>query len=148
MKRDKSIQLGQAEKRSEVLKKLTNQVQMRTGWIEYMRAVLGLTLQDLAKRAGISKPTTAQSERREAEGKVTLETLKKMANAMECDLFYAFVPRKKIGSILMDQAIQKARSILSRADTHMSLEDQKVEESMDIRIQRLAQKLIDNGNVW
>lgn len=148
MKKDKNIQLVQAEKRGAVLKKLTNQVQMRTGWIEYMRAILGLTLQDLAKRAGVSKSTTAQSERREADGKVTLETLKKMANAMECDLFYAFVPRKRISAILMDRALQKARSILSRTDTHMSLEDQKVEESMDVRIQRLAQKLIDNGDVW
>ncbi len=143
-----NISFSQAEKRSKVLKKLSSQIQMRTGWIEYMRAVLRMKLKDLAKRAGVSMPTAAQSTRREAEGKVTLETLRKMANAMECDLFYAFVPRKNIQSILMEQAIQKARSILGRADTHMSLEDQKVKESMDLRVQRLAQKLIDQGDVW
>ena len=42
------------------------------------------------------KAAIAQAERGEAKGKVTIETLKRMAEAMECEFVYAFVPKKNI----------------------------------------------------
>ena len=34
------------------------------------------------------------------------------------------------------------------ADTHMTLEDQKVTVEVEERVERLAQKLIEQGGVW
>ena len=150
MKQENQINLGilQVDRRTQSIKKLAKHAQIRTGWISYMRNAFGMRLKDLAVRAGVATPTAAQAERRESDGKVTLETLRKMANAMECDLIYAFVPRKTVQATLQEQALRKASQILSRADTHMSLEDQKVEEPLKNRVNRLAQKLIDEGDVW
>ena len=67
---------------------------------------------------------------------------------MECDFIYAFVPRKKIKLLIKEKALEKAKQILTRADTHMSLENQKVEKFVTERIQRLAETLIQQGDVW
>ncbi len=143
-----NLAILQADRRAKALTRLAKHAQIRTGWISYMRNVLGMRLKDLAGRAGIATPTAAQAERREADGKVTLETLRKMAHAMDCDLIYAFIPRKSVRTILFENALQKASHILSRADTHMTLEDQKVKVDKKNRVRRLAQKLIDESDVW
>ncbi|MBI4405706.1 MAG: helix-turn-helix domain-containing protein [Deltaproteobacteria bacterium] len=142
------IAQAQLDRRAAVLRKSIQQTQVRPGWIHYMRHVLGIKLAKLAKRAGVSLSTTAQAERREAQGRVTLDTLKKMANAMECDFAYAFVPRKKVKDILKDRATEKAREIVLKADTHMALEDQKVSVALRERIERVASELIQKGDVW
>ena len=46
------------------------------------------------------------------------------------------------------KAHEKAREILNRADTHMALEDQKVRGDLNQRIERLAKKLLEKGDVW
>lgn len=150
MKRKNQSELAalHADRRTKSLKTLAKHAQIRTGWISYMRNILGMKLRDLAGRAGVATSTAAQAERRESDGKVTLETLRKMANAMECDLIYAFVPRKTIQVILQEQAARKARQILDRAETHMALEDQKVDEPLKKRINRLVRKLLDKGDIW
>ena len=81
------IAISQADRRIKPLRDSLENTQVRPGWIHYMRNILGMTLKDLAIRAGVSTPTVAQSERREAEGKVTLETLRKIANSMEIIFF-------------------------------------------------------------
>lgn len=43
-------------------------------------------------------------EKHEAEGKIILATLSKLAEAMDCELVYAFVPEKKVEDILWDTA--------------------------------------------
>jgi len=92
--------------------------------------------------------TVAQIEQREATGNVTLDSLKKMAEALESELVYAFVPRAKIQSVLREKAFEKAKEILSNADTHMALEDQRVEQNLDERVERLATKLMEENDVW
>ena len=71
-----------------------------------------------------------------------------MARAMECELVYAFIPKKDIDELLKKQALEKAKRILSTADTHMTLENQRVEQSVQDRLERLVKKLLDTGDVW
>lgn len=134
-------------RRAEILK-VIQQMKVKPGWIKYTRSVFGMTLKDLAKLAGLTLPTIAQAERREAEGKVTIETLKKLAEAMECDFVYAFVPKKDITKLIHDKASEKAKRTLLNADTHMSLEDQRVTEELKLRIENLTEKLIEKGKIW
>ncbi len=142
------LALDQIERRIGAIRKTKEAMKVRPGWIHYMRKALGMKLEDLANCAGLSLSTVAQAERREAEGKVTLATLKQMAEAMECQFVYAFVPKTKIKSLLKGKALTKARAILTTADTHMTLEDQKVTESFERRVERLATKLLQKGDIW
>lgn len=148
MKSPGSLKLVQVERRLRGLRKIANDAQVSPGWIQYMRTVLGMQQKQLAKRAKLSPPALALIEKREATGNVRIETLKKLAAAMDCDLVYAFVPRDDIKTILKKQALEKAETLLRTADVHMTLEDQKVRVSWKERVERLAEKLIAKGDVW
>ena len=137
-----------AQDRINKIESLVENTKIRTGWINYMRLVFGMRLEDLAKRLGLATSTISDTEKRETKGRVSLETLEKVADALECDLVYAFVPRKKIQSIIFENAKYKAINILKRADTHMSLEDQAVSSDFNERVDELAEKLIKQGKVW
>lgn len=118
------------------------------GCIRQMREALGLTLAKLAELCGVATPTMAQAERREIEGNITLGTLRKTAEAMNCELTYMFVPKSDMNEFLNQKAYQKAQRILSSADLHMSLENQKVKGDIEERISRLQRKLIEEGKLW
>lgn len=103
------LALDQVERRLKPLRQHMGNTRLRTGWVHYMRTALGMSLKNLAQRAGISVPTAAQSEKRENQGKVTLETLRKMAAAMDCELVYAFVPKKTFRPFSKKKPMQKQR---------------------------------------
>lgn len=140
--------LAQINRRIEALRAVKDKAKVREGWIKYMRVALGLTLSDLAKLASLSTGSVAQAERREVDGQVTLSTLNKMAEAMECELVYAFIPKKDLPTLIHDKAFEKARKTLGLADLHMKLEDQKVDGDEVERIERLAKKFIEKGDIW
>ncbi len=143
-----SLTLSQFERRISPLRRNIENTLIRMGWIRYVRTTLRLSLRTLARLLGVSLATIAQIEKRELEGKVTLETLRKVARAMDCEFVYAFVPKKEIQTLIKDRAYEKARKILLKANTHMILENQKVERPLEERVKMLAEKFIKEGDVW
>lgn len=85
----------------------------RTGWVREIRMALGLSQSQLAARAGVSRATVQQMERAEAQRRITLASLDKLATAMGCQVALAIVPK---GGTLEDvrrhQAAAKAEVIL------------------------------------
>ncbi len=85
----------------------------RAGWVREIRTALGLSQSQLAKRAGVSRATVQQMERAEAQRRITLASLDKLAAAMDCQVAVAILPR---GGTLEDvrrrQAAMKAEAIL------------------------------------
>ena len=142
------LAISQANRRIKTIRQAFKGEKVRPGWIHYMRHILNMTLKKLADRVGVSIATVAQAERGEAAERVTIGTLKAMARAMECELVYAFIPKVDIDELLKKQALEKAKRILSTADTHMTLENQRVEQNFQDRLERLASKLFDKGDVW
>jgi predicted DNA-binding mobile mystery protein A len=142
------LHLAQVSRKVEGLREVFKDTKVRPGWIRYMREALGMKVKDLARLTDLSSNTITETEKREAEGKVTIQNLRKMAHAMDCELVYAFLPKEEIGELLESKAYEKARKAIMSADTHMTLEDQKVSSDTEERIQRLAQKLIEKGDVW
>jgi predicted DNA-binding mobile mystery protein A len=118
------------------------------GSIRQMRSALGMTLKKLAEACGVSTATIAQVESREVGGRVTLETLRRVAEVMNCELSYAFVPKSSMHKFIEEKAYEKAKLILSRADLHMSLENQKVTSPIEDRVNKLKVKLINEGKIW
>ncbi len=142
------LALNQIEKRLKRLRMVLGDAQVSPGWIYFMRHALGLTLEKLGLRANLSKASIQQAETREMQGRITLATLKKLAHAMDCEFIYAFVPNRELKAFLFERAYKKAEGIIKNADVHMTLENQKVTEGMELRIKRLAQELMNNGDVW
>lgn len=142
------LHIAQASRKVEGLREAFKDTRVRPGWIRYMRKALGMKVKDLARLTSVSSQTITETEKREAEGKVTIQNLRKMAQAMNCELVYAFIPNKKIEELMESRAYEKAREAVLSADTHMDLEDQRVKTKAEERIERLAQKLIDKGDIW
>lgn len=143
-----ALETKQASRRVEAIREVASLTKVRPGWIQFMRKALKMKVKDLAHRAGLSSSTIVQNEKRESEGAVTIDTLNKMAEAMDCELVYAFIPRKEIYELQKEAAIKKAKRLLSIASTHMELEDQKVKVDLKDRIEALAEELIQKGEVW
>ena len=85
----------------------------RTGWVREIRTALGLSQSQLAKRAGVSRATVQQMERAEAQRRITLASLDKLAAAMDCQLSLAILPRGgSLEDVRRRQAAMKAETIL------------------------------------
>lgn len=82
-----------------------------SGWLKVLRNALGMTAAQLATRLGISQPSVIRAEQREAAGSITLDSLQKMANAMDAELVYFLAPRTS----LMD-TVRKRAELTARAD--------------------------------
>src|SRR5215212_1792829 len=71
----------------------------RLGWIREIRSALGMSAAQLAHRLGVGQSTVAKLEKSEAEATISLQSLRKVAEAMDCTLVYAFVPRNTLQSV-------------------------------------------------
>jgi len=63
------------------------------GWLRAVRNSLDLTLAEMAQRLKVTPPAVRSFEQAEAEDRITLASLRRVAAAMDCELVYALVPR-------------------------------------------------------
>jgi predicted DNA-binding mobile mystery protein A len=97
------------------------------GWIAAIRRALGISSPALAKLLKVSQPTILEYERGEVRGSITLETLGRVADALDAELIVALVPRKSVAAALRARAESIAREEMSAVINTMRLEDQEVE---------------------
>lgn len=112
----------------------------KKGWIAAIRKSLGLSGSALASRLGVSQSAQAQYEKREKDGSITLQTLEKIAHAMDAELVYAIVPRRPIKGTLEEKAEEIARKRILPLAHSMSLEDQAAD--IHEEIEDLKQELL------
>lgn len=117
------------------------------GWIRAIRDALGMSAAELGKRMGVSGATVSQLEANEREGGIRLETLRRAANAMNCDLVYAFVPRQSLEQTVRLRAEEVLREHERHADQTMRLEEQESAPSDRAR-QRQLEDIIRSRNLW
>ena len=106
------------------LRALARGLAPRDGWIREIRSALGMSGRQLAGRLAIDPSGVPLLESRERRGAVTLETLRKCADALDCDFVYAFVPRVPLQRQLDQQIERYARALVSRVSETMALENQ------------------------
>lgn len=115
----------------------------RSGWIRELRNALGMTAGQLARRVGVSQPTVAKLERSETAETISIKSLRKIAEAMDCTLVYAFIPNESLDSILARQAERQAAKQIQRVEHSMQLEAQgRSTEEIERERQELAQEMI------
>lgn len=94
------------------------------GWLRAMRDALGMTTRQFAQRLGVSQPTAFNLEQSEMRETISLKRLREAAEALDCTLVYALVPRKPLSELVEDRARALADAQLARLHHTMSLEDQ------------------------
>ena len=81
----------------------------------------------LAARMSISRQSLEALESREVAGTATMEALRRAADALDCDLLYALVPRQaSLDAVVEAQATRVAERLVKRAGHTMGLENQHV----------------------
>jgi predicted DNA-binding mobile mystery protein A len=98
------------------------------GWVRAIRDVLGMTGEQLANRLDVNKQRVARIEQDERTGSVTLRTLRRVAEAMDCVFVYGFVPRDSLDRTVRRQAELLARKRSQRTDQTMRLEKQQLDD--------------------
>lgn len=103
------------------------------GWIAAVREALGLSLADIGRRLQVPRQNVQMFERAEATDRITLATLRKVAEAMGCNLIYSFVPKSGSFEQLAERpAREGARRDVQRVVHTMALEDQKPENTSQL----------------
>lgn len=121
------------------------------GWIRAIRDALGMNGRQLADRLGEHRSRTKQIEQQEMVGSLTLKTIRRIAEALDCEFVYGFVPRTSLEETVRNQAKQIALRRLDRASHTMKLENQALgkKENKEI-LSNMIEKIMNELpiNLW
>jgi predicted DNA-binding mobile mystery protein A len=149
MARNNAQARRQLEVRLERLRPLAGAARPHRGWIRAIRDALGMSSTELAARMGVSQQTVPDLERSEQHNTIKLETLRRAADALDCDLAYVFLPRTKLDEAVKAQARRKAARHLAPVAHHSRLEDQAVNDNDSAaELDELAARFIDHRGLW
>jgi predicted DNA-binding mobile mystery protein A len=113
------------------------------GWIRAIREAMDVSSGELAQRLQANRSLASQQEKAEVDDRITLRSLRACADALDCDLIYAFVPRgANIEETLAARARAAASHTVRRVEHSMALEDQasgNVEQAVDAQSRRLRE---------
>jgi predicted DNA-binding mobile mystery protein A len=114
------------------------------GWIRAIREALGLSSAELAERMKANRSLIVQQEKAEADDRITLKSLRAFANALDCDLVYAFVPRAgDLEQLVAARLRAAARTNVLGVEHSMALENQasgNLEQAIEAETERLTRK--------
>ncbi len=99
----------------------------RHGWTATIRIALGMSTTALARRLKMTAPGLRKLEKAEADMTITLASLQKMAESLNCELRYALVPRQPLEQMLLDRAREVISEEMRPVEHSMALEDQAVQ---------------------
>ncbi len=107
-----------------------NAVPPRSGWVRAIREALGMTQAQLGARLNISRQSVQDLEQAEAERRITLDSLDRLAQAMDCRVVYSLVPEHgSLDDVRTRRAQTMAKALLKQTDHTMKLEAQGLSEN-------------------
>jgi predicted DNA-binding mobile mystery protein A len=121
------------------------------GWIRAIRDALGMTARQLANRLGVAQQAVARIEKEELAGSVTIKTIRRIAECLDCVFVYGFVPRTSLEETVALQAKKVAGKRLAHASQTMSLENQALSRrENELALSDLVDELIRTlpSNLW
>jgi len=121
----------------------------RGGWIAAIREGLGMSVQEFGQRMGITRASAAKLEANERRRTLQLHTLQRAAEALDCDLIYALVPRRPLQEMVDTRRVEILMSVHERTRQHMRLEAQEVAPAYSARdLLREAERLVPDRALW
>jgi len=148
---DRTAARRQLDKRLNVLRYSDALTRPPRGWIKAIREALGMTTAQLAQRIGVSQPRVVAIEKAEKNKSITLESLERAAQALDCHVVYALVPRKPLNDLVEERAHKIAKKRLQSTRHSMALEAQSVDKSdEEEQLKHLIQRLIkkSGSELW
>lgn len=121
------------------------------GWVRAIRDALGMTSRQLAARMGLSQSTITGLEQGEEAETVTLKTLRQAAEALDCQLVYALVPKTTLDETVRQRAQVLAEENLGRIHHTMRLEDQALREGeLSAELERMTDSILNGraSRLW
>jgi len=143
----KKLQIEQLESRIKLFSPTRQLPNPPTGWVKAIRLALGMSLQQLANKLGMTKQSVQEIETREKEGAITLKSLRETARALDMELVYGFVPKEgTLEKYIESKARSLAEKIVSRTSNTMKLEDQqntneRIKKAIEERTKIIKQEL-------
>ncbi len=129
MARDYSeLKLKQTEELLRPFRRVAHAQVPRGGWARAVREALGMSAAQLAARLNVTRQTIRDLEQSEATGKITVDSLNKLASAMGCRVIYALVPEKPLAEMQRERASKIADSLVKPVSHSMKLEAQSISE--------------------
>jgi predicted DNA-binding mobile mystery protein A len=117
------------------------------GWVRAVREALGMSAAALAARLGTTPGAVIRLEQSEAGDRIRLNTLRRAADALGCDLVYLLVPRRPLTVVARDRARELAHSQVSAVEQTMRLEDQATGQAREME-DELTERLLERGGLW
>ena len=118
----------------------------RSGWVRAIRESLGMSAAAFARRLGMTPVGVRKLESAEASDAITLASLRKLAQALDCELQYALVPRNSLLQQVRDRAEIVARERLRPIAHSMALEDQAVQGPQNkLQLEAAIKELIEGS---
>lgn len=98
------------------------------GWLRAIRTAIGATQQQVASKLGVTRASYADFEKAEQRGTISLHSLEKAAQAIDCSLVYFLVPNAGVADSFeaLAERHDPRRKHLRAAEHSMALEDQAV----------------------
>ena len=101
-KRLKQIQLQNLDNH---FKKMCFETKPKNGWIKTIRQALSMPLAFVANKLNISEQSVNQLENNEAFETISLKSLRRLAEAIDCELHYAIIPRERSLQKIINQFV-------------------------------------------
>jgi predicted DNA-binding mobile mystery protein A len=98
----------------------------KSGWLKAIRKAMHMTQSDVARRLKVRQPTVDDLERSEVSGTISLRTLQRAAQALDCYLIYAIVPKRGLEASVKARARLLSERMARTTDRTMRLEMQGV----------------------
>ncbi|MCI0499525.1 MAG: mobile mystery protein A [Planctomycetales bacterium] len=114
------------------------------GWIRAIRTALGMTGAQLARKLQTNRQRVARIEQDEKLGRVKLNTMQSVAEAMNCEFVYGLVPKESLERTVREQARRVAVKRMERSNQMMRLEAQELTSAeKEKALNELIDEIID-----
>jgi len=142
---NQKLLIEQLDRKLEPFKGLETLVMPPKGWLNTSRSALKMSLRQLGSRLKISPQSVKEIEEREANGSLTIKSLREAGLALNLKLIYGFIPLEgSIEKMIENRALELAREIVARTSQSMQLENQEnKEERLKKAIAIKSKEIID-----
>jgi predicted DNA-binding mobile mystery protein A len=149
----RNLALGHFDKSLSALQKahcLLLDYRPANGWVAGLRRALGMSERAFARRLRMSQPALQDLEKNERAGTVSLNSLRRAADALDADLVYALVPRRKLRDAIGARAFAVAEERMRSVARTMQLENQALTaDQLRKQTEHLARELEARPNkLW
>lgn len=139
-KRYKALRFEQLDRSAAPELPIGEVVRPGAGWLRAVREALGLPLREVASRIAVTVPAVRSLEKAEADDRITLASLRRVAAALGCDVVYVLIPHEGSFAALAErEARLQVAPHIEAAEHSMQLEAQGSHDT-DEKIAREARR--------